>query len=350
MNASPIARARRAMLPGAAALAVAAGLALAPAAQAQDAAAFYKGKTVRIVVGFGPGGGYDAYARMIAPYLEREIGANVIVENQPGAGGLVAINRIAMAQPDGLQMMLVNGTAAGVDQILETPNVRYDLAKMDYLGIVSASPWIWQVAVDGKRKTVADFLNSKEVNRWAGSGPTGGLSDGAAMTCEALSLPCKVVIAYQGSTEAALAVFRGEMDSIITSDSTAANYVKSGQAVAVTTIGRKRSRFLPDTPTVFESVNLTPEQEWWFDFRSNLDALGRVLVMTPDTPKDRLAFLQAAIKKVLTDKALIADGERTQRYVDFIGPEETKKIASSVGDIPPDQRKRVIEVVLKKYR
>jgi tripartite-type tricarboxylate transporter receptor subunit TctC len=287
---------------------------------------------------------------MIAPYLEKEIGATVIVENQPGAGGLIAINRIAMAKPDGLQMMLVNGTAAGVDQVLDTPNVRYDLTKMDYLGIVSASPWVWQVAPNSEQKTVAEFLQRKEPIRWAGAGPTGGLSDGAAMTCEALHLPCKVVIAYQGSTEAALAVFRGEMDAIITSDSTAANYVKSGQAVAVTTIGRKRSRFLPDTPTVFEAAKLTPEQEWWFDFRSNLDSLGRVLVMTPNTPQDRLAFLQEATKKVLTNEDLIAEGERTQRYVDYIGPEETKKIASSLGDITPEQRKRVVEVVLKKYR
>lgn len=350
MNVPHFARLRRALLPAMAVFAIAAGFATANQAWAQDSAAFYKGKTVRIVVGFGPGGGYDAYARMIAPYLEKELGATVIVENQPGAGGLIAINRIAMAQPDGLQLMLVNGTAAGVDQILDTPNVRYDLATLDYLGIVSASPWVWQVAVDGKRKTVADFLNSKEPNRWAGAGPTGGLSDGAAMTCEALQIPCKVVIAYQGSNEAAIAVFRGEMDSIITSDSTAANYVKSGQAVAVTTIGRKRSRFLPDTPTVFEATKLTPEQEWWFDFRANLDALGRVLVTTPNTPKDRLAFLQAATKKVLTNPALIAEGEKTQRYVDYIGPEETKKIATSVGNITPDQQKRVIDVVMKKYR
>ncbi|HEY4133914.1 MAG TPA: tripartite tricarboxylate transporter substrate binding protein [Alphaproteobacteria bacterium] len=349
MNAPHRARRWRALLPAISALAMIGGLAASPA-QAADVASLYKGKTVRIVVGFGPGGGYDAYARMIAPYLEKEIGASVIVENQPGAGGLIAINRIAMAKPDGLQMMLVNGTAAGVDQILDTPNVRYDLAKMDYLGIVSASPWVWQVAADSKLKTVDDFLKRKEPLRWAGAGPTGGLSDGAAMTCEALKIACKVVIAYQGSNEAALAVFRGEMDAIITSDSTAANYVKSGQAIAVTTIGRKRSRFLPDTPTVFEAAKLTPDQEWWFDFRANLDALGRVLVITPNTPKDQLEFLQAAVKRVLTNEKLIAEGEKTQRYVEYIGPEETKKIAVSVGDVTPAQKQQVIDVVMKKYR
>ena len=71
------------------------------AARAQDAErAFFSGKTVRLVVGFGPGGGYDAYARMIAPYLSRALGGSVVVENQPGAGGLVALNRLYTAPPD----------------------------------------------------------------------------------------------------------------------------------------------------------------------------------------------------------------------------------------------------------
>src|SRR5450432_3676931 len=100
----------------AAALASAAALALAvPAARAQDAErAFFSGKTIRLVVGYGPGGGYDAYARMIAPHLSKALGASVVVENQPGAGGLVALNRIYAAAADGLTMMIVNGTGAAL--------------------------------------------------------------------------------------------------------------------------------------------------------------------------------------------------------------------------------------------
>ena len=87
--------------------------ACAPAARAQDAErAYFGGKTVRMVVGYGPGGGYDAYARMIAPHLSKVLGASVVVENQPGAGGLVALNRIYAAAPDGLTIMIVNGTGA----------------------------------------------------------------------------------------------------------------------------------------------------------------------------------------------------------------------------------------------
>ena len=79
--------------------------------RAQDAEkAFYAGKTVRMVVGSGVGGGYDVFSRIIAPYLSRTLGTTVIVENQPGAGGLIALNRLYVAPPDGLQISLSNGT------------------------------------------------------------------------------------------------------------------------------------------------------------------------------------------------------------------------------------------------
>ena len=113
------------------AFAAAAALSLgAGPSRAQDAPAFYKGKTVRFVVGVGVGGGFDAYARMIAPYLARQLDASVVVENQLGAGGLVALNRISTAQADGLQLMIVNGTPAALGQLLDQQNVRYDLTKL----------------------------------------------------------------------------------------------------------------------------------------------------------------------------------------------------------------------------
>ena len=83
--------------------------------QAQDAEkAFYAGKTVRMIVGSGTGGGYDIFSRLIAPYLAKTLGTTVIVENQPGAGGLVALNRLYVAPPDGLQISLVQRHQRGL--------------------------------------------------------------------------------------------------------------------------------------------------------------------------------------------------------------------------------------------
>ncbi len=347
MTATLVGRALRAFVP--AALLMASAAALSPAF-AQDAASFYKGKTVKIIVGFGPGGGYDSYARMIAPYLERAIGTTVLVENQPGAGSLTSLNRLYAATPDGLQMTLANGTAAGLGQLLDQQNARYDLAKFEYYGIVSASPWVWLVKPDSKYQTPQDVIKAGETIRWAGSGPTDGLSDGGAATCEALQLKCKLIIGYQGTNEAALAVFRGEMDAVYLSDTSANNYVKSGQARALANMSRERSRFFPDLPTVFEMVQMPAENAWWLDFRGDLDKLGRVMMTTPGVPADRVAYMQAKIKEVLSDEKLKADGEKSQRYVDFIGPDIAKKTAVGlVGSVTPELRDRVEHVLIKKY-
>src|SRR5580704_296430 len=150
-----------------------------PGARAQDAErAYFGSKTIRLVVGYGPGGGYDAYARMIAPQLSKVLGASVVVENQPGAGGLVALNRLTSAAPDGLTMMIVNGTGAALSQLSEQPGVRFDLGKLGYLGTVSASPWIWLVGPNSTIRTPQDAMSIGKRLNWAAGGPADGLSDG----------------------------------------------------------------------------------------------------------------------------------------------------------------------------
>jgi len=352
MTATYLRRALRSILPTAFMMASAAAFSpmLANDASAQSAAAFYKGKTVKIIVGFGPGGGYDTYARMIAPQLEKAIGASVIVENQPGAGSLTSLNRLYTATPDGLQMTLANGTAAGLGQVLGQDNARYDLAKFEYYGIVSASPWLWLVKPDSPIKTPQDAQKLDRPITWAGSGPTDGLSDGGAVTCEALQLKCKLIIGYKGSSDAALSVFRGETDSVFVSDTSANNYVTSGQARAVANMSRERSQFFKDLPTIFEMVKLTDEQAFWIDFRGALDQLGRVLLTTPGVPADRLAFMRAKIKEVLTDPTFVADMNKKNRYVEFIDSDVAKKTAVGlVSDLTPERRERIAHVLTKKY-
>jgi tripartite-type tricarboxylate transporter receptor subunit TctC len=322
---------------------------MAPAARAQDVErAYFGGKTVRMVVGYGPGGGHDVYARMIAPHLSKVLGASVVVENQPGAGGLVALNRIYTAAPDGLTMIIVNGTGAALSQLSEQAGVRFDLGQFGYLGTVSASPWMWLVGPNSTIKTPQDAMKVGKKLNWAASGPADGLSDGAAFTCEALNLDCHVVVGYAGSNQAALAVAQGEMDAIYVSDTSANNYVSSGQQRAVAAMGHKRSRFFPDVPTVFEAVQLTPDQQWLFDFRGKLEDLGRILLVPPNMPSNRLASLQAAVKETLQEPALVAEGEKGQRYIDYLDAVTTRKNAQDVvTDISPQQRKRVQDILAK---
>src|SRR5262245_36888432 len=96
-------------------------------ARAQDAEkAFYAGKTVRMVVGSGVGGGYDVFSRLIAPYLAKTLGTTVVVENVPGAGGMLALNKLYVAPGDGLQISLSQGTAAAFAQLTGDQAARFD--------------------------------------------------------------------------------------------------------------------------------------------------------------------------------------------------------------------------------
>jgi hypothetical protein len=122
--------------------------------------AFYAGKTVRMIVGAGVGGGFHVFSRMIAPYLAETLGATVIVENQPGAGGLVALNRLYTATPDGLQISLSNGTMAAFAQLTE--DARFDLAQFTYLSTVGTPPGLWLVGPDSPIREVQQAIDSKE--------------------------------------------------------------------------------------------------------------------------------------------------------------------------------------------
>ncbi|MDP2358517.1 MAG: tripartite tricarboxylate transporter substrate-binding protein [Beijerinckiaceae bacterium] len=319
--------------------------ALISTANAEDKA-YYQGKTVRMIVGSGPGGGYDVFSRMIAPYLAQVLGTIVVVENQPGAGGLTALNRLYAAPPDGYLLSLSNGTGAAFAQITGRKGVRFDLAKFSYLATVGAPPALWMVAPESPIKTVQQALATQQKWRWAASGSTSGLATGAAFACEALKMQCQIVAGYTGSNQAALAVTRGEMDAINLPESSANHFQRTKQNFAIATMGRTKSRFFPDQPTIFDAVKLSADAEWLFDFYDNVSNLGRILVAAPNMPAPRLAYLQAAVKETLANPQLIAEGEKAERIIEYLGPDETLANAKKVvSEVTPEQKARIIKIL-----
>ena len=321
--------------------------ACASSVQAQDAEkAFYAGKTVRMIVGSGTGGGYDIFSRMIAPYLSKVLGTTVIVENQPGAGGLVALNRLYVAPPDGLQISLSNGTSAAFAQLTDQQGVRYDLPKFSYLATVGAPPGLWLVGPESPVKEVQQAVDAKMKWRWASSGGMSGLGVGAAFTCEALKLDCHVVQGYKGSADAGLAVTRGEMDAVYVPESSANNFVKAKQNWALATVSRTKSRFFQDRPTIFEAAKMDADGIWVMDFLANIEMLGRILIAPPGIPAPRLAFLQDAVKQTLHNPQLIADGEKAERIIEYLDPAATQRnVVAVVGSVTPDQKTRVLKIL-----
>jgi len=299
-----------------------------------------------MIVGTGVGGGYDVFSRLIAPYLGKTLGATVIVENQPGAGGLVALNRLYVAPPDGLQISLSQGTMAAVAQLTADQAARYDLTKFTYLATVGAPPGLWLVGPDSPIREVQQAIDAKKKWRWASAGGTSGLGIGAAFTCEALNLDCHIVQGYKSSADAGLAVTRGEMDALYVPESSANHFVKSKQNWALATISRTKSQFFQDRPTVFEAAKIAPDRIWAMDFLANLEGTGRLLMAPPGIPPARLAYLQAAVKETLHIPQLIADGERMERIIEYLDPVSThQNVVSVVGSFAPEQKARVLKLL-----
>ncbi len=319
----------------------------APAALAQESEkAFYAGKTVRMIVGSGVGGGYDVFTRIIAPHLAKTLGATVIVENVPGAGGLVAVNRLYVAPPDGLTISLVQGTMATLAQLTGDQAARYDLAKFTYLATVGAPPGLWLVGPDSPIREVQQAIDAKKKWRWASAGGTSGLGIGAAFTCEALNLDCHIVQGYKSSSDAGLSVTRGEMDALYVPESSANHFVKSKQNWALATISRTKSQFFKDRPTVFEAAKIDPSRVWAMDFLANLEGTGRLLMAPPGIPAARLAYLQAAVKETLHSPQLIAEGEKMERIIEYLEPASTlKNVMAVVSGVPPEQKGRALKLL-----
>ena len=311
--------------------------------RAQDAEkAFYAGKTVRMVVGTGVGGGYDVFSRLIAPYLAKTLGTTVVVENQPGAGGLLALNKLYVAPPDGLQISLSQGMMAAVAQLMGDQAVRFDLTKFNYLATVGAPPGLWLVGPDSPIREVQQAIDAKQKWRWASAGGTSGLGIGAAFTCEALKLDCHIVQGYKSSADAGLAVTRGEMDALYVPESSANHFVKAKQNWALATISRTKSQFFQDRPTVFEAVKIDADRLWAMDFLANLEGTGRLLLAPPGIPPARLAYLQAAIKETLHIPQLRAEGEKMERIIEYLDPDSTlRTVRAVVAGITPEQKARV---------
>lgn len=319
-------------------------------AQAEGAADYYEGKTVKIVVGFNPGGGYDEYARMIAPELEKRLDATVVVENQPGGGGLLALNRLAQSGND-TTIMLASAESAALAQLTDRPGTRFDLSKMTWLGraVVDTRMAMW--SAENSERTFEEALETMkaEGSRWGATGLTDSVSDATAAMAEALNLTAdqlSIVLGYDGTSAIALAVVRGEADGVVVSSTSAINYVGDDSLVPLAALDRERDALFPDTPTIFEVGNLDEEGERWMDFRSNITTLGRALLMHGDVDSARSDFLAEQVEDILTNEAFLKEAEGMNRPINYLSAAEQDELVQSIFDGLSDERKAEVKTVL----
>jgi len=308
---------------------------------------FYKGKVVRLVNGGAAGSGYDLYSRMLAPWLEKKLGATVIVESRPGAGMMTAMNHTWIQPPDGLTMMLAPGEGAVLSKLVDDQSLRFDFSKYTMIARVNTAPRVMIVYPKGPYHSVADILNTQKPLQIGSNGKVDGVSDTTAMFCHAMKIPCKITIGYKSSADFALAAIRGEVDGTILVEDSAARYAQGEQLRGVMVMARERSKIMPDVPTIYESVKLSDEAAWWLDFREDVRKIGRVLVGPPGMEPAKLALLRKVTKEILTDPEALKEFAAKQQPALYGEPDEMSAIVNRIlGDSLPEARRQEIKRVI----
>ncbi|NNE37751.1 MAG: hypothetical protein HKN08_05550, partial [Gammaproteobacteria bacterium] len=126
------------------------------------AAAFYDGKVIKWIIPYSPGGGYDEYVRLIAPFMEKYTGARVDVHNLPGAGGMRGVNELYASPNNGLNVGIINGSALITSKLAGIKGAEYELDKFEYIGRIIADPRVLVLSNKSCIKTFDDILNSDE--------------------------------------------------------------------------------------------------------------------------------------------------------------------------------------------
>ena len=292
-----------------------------------DAAAFYRGKVLRILVGSPPGGGYDIYARLVAPALADKLGAEVLVENKAGNGGLAALATLLTRPADGLTIMNGSAEAAILSQMLGRPGVTWDVTKLQWLAKLASAPKLWFAGKTARYPTIAAARKAPRLT-WSATGPADDISDVQAIISYVLGLHSKIVVGYRGSGDMSLAVISNEVDCGLLSADSALPHIDSIKPLAL--FGAKRWAHLPDVPTLSEAAAIPADKTWIVDLREQIGEAQRAMVAAPDVPPDRVDYLRSVFSEVLTDPAVLDEGAKTNREIEYMSRGDLQRL---VGDL-----------------
>jgi tripartite-type tricarboxylate transporter receptor subunit TctC len=319
-----------------------------PASATSETARFYRGKTLRMLVGSPPGGGYDLYARMLAPHLAAKLDATVLVENRDGNGGLAALATLMVRPDDGLTIMHASCEAAIMSQMLDRPGVSWDVTTLKWLAKTSKAPKIWYVGSKARYPTVQDAIKAGQVT-WSATGKADNISDVAAIISYVLGLKSKVVFGYRGAGDMSLAVMRNEADSGILSADTALPLIRNNSVKPMALFAPKRWEQLAEVPTLAEAAAIPADKAWMVELRQQIGEAQRAMVAAPGVPADRVDYLRAAFTSVLTDPAVVAEGVKTNREIEYMGGAELQELVGELMRAPGPRLPEFRKVVLDDY-
>ena len=269
----------------------------APAARAQDSATSYPTKSVRLVLTFPAGGGVDVIARTLSQKLSESLGQQFVVDNRPGAGGIVAADLVAKSAPDGYTLLFALDTVLTVTPHLYR-NTPYD-SKKDFapISIVAESPLVVLTSPAANIGSIAELIKRAKANPGGlnyGSGGSGSSGHLAAELLNSMAGTRMTHIPYKGGPQVLTDLAAGQIQMTVLSLAASNAMVKAGKAQLIGVTGTSRLSAYPEVPTVAEAGIPGYEAGFWVG-----------MLAPAGTPAPIIAKLRSEIQKVLKQPDLI---------------------------------------------
>ncbi len=324
-----------------------------PSANAQSPAEFYKGKNVRLMIGYGPGGSYDSYARLVARHFGKFIPGkpNVIPQNKPGSGSLVATNFLYNVAPRDGSVVAALGQGVYFMQLLERPKIKFDARKITWIGRMTDVTSLVVAWHKSKAKTIADLQNVTIPIA------VGGTLSGSTLTISFLNkltgTKFRPIKGYRAAS-ALLAMERGEVDATasVTWLAMKAKYgrwLKEKKVNILVQVALQRAPGLENVPLLSE-LGATKADRTMLTVLSSTNAIGRSLSAPPGLPADRVAALRGAFDAMVKSKTFLAEAKRIGHPINPLSGAALRKIVLQAGDLTPEMIKRIQAIVAIKYR
>jgi tripartite-type tricarboxylate transporter receptor subunit TctC len=314
---------------------------------------FFEGKTIRIVVGFSPGGGFDAYSRAIARHLGKRIPGNptVAVENMAGAGSLIAANHnYNQAKPDGLTI----GNWIGgliIQQYLNAKGVSFDAQKFEWVGSPVRINNICAFTKKSGITSLDKWQQSKTLVKIGAEAAGSTTADIPRLLMKYTKLPIQLIEGYKGVADVRLAAESSEVAGFCSSwegTKTAwRNVLDAGEGMVVLQTVPKAH---PEHPKIPLAVDLMQSKEGRELFNLVVHNAGgtinRLYSLPPGTPKDRVRMLQKAFQDTMKDAEFLAEAKKGRLDIDPITGDDIEKAIASVKNIPPATFERLKGILL----
>lgn len=314
---------------------------------------FYSNKSIRFIVAYSAGGNYDIYTRAIARHFGKHIPGHpsTIVENMTGAGGLIGVNFLYQAKPDGLTVGNWNAALA-LQQYLGLRGVEFDAPKFESIGAPSKQSATCAIAKATGITNMEQWMSSKRPLKLGGFGPGSAPSDMARVLSVALGLPIKLVEGYKGGADIRLAIDSGELEGmcgIAWEIFRSATWRKQLESMTVVLLAMPNAH--PEIPKVPLAINFAKSDEARQLIRVALHDVSKVVQIytaPPGTPKDRVNILRKALQDTLQDPEFQAEAKKAQLDIDPVSGEEVAEVIAGFGKLSPSLRDKLKDILLPK--